>query len=112
MESANERNISRRTFIQNTAAGVVGLGAGAALSCADIKKKAEVDMINLEILEPHGELAFPERKGLFAPRLSDLNGKKIAIMAMGRDSMAFFDTIKSMLKNKYPTVEFVHFSYR
>jgi hypothetical protein len=25
----------------------------------------------LEVLEPHGELAFPERQGLFAQRLSD-----------------------------------------
>ena len=44
----------------------------------------------LEILEPHGQLAFPERQGLFASRLSDLNGKKIAIMAMGPDSHGFF----------------------
>jgi hypothetical protein len=65
----------------------------------------------LEVLEPHGRLAFPERRGLSAPRLSDLNGIKIAIMAMGPDSLAFFETIKSMLKNKYPAVEFVHFSY-
>ncbi|MBN1831636.1 MAG: hypothetical protein JW896_05940, partial [Deltaproteobacteria bacterium] len=64
-----------------------------------------------EVLEPHGELAFPEREGLSAPRLKNLNEKKIAIMAMGADSMAFFDTIKSMLKDKYPGVEFVHFSY-
>ena len=67
--------------------------------------------LTLEVLEPHGQLAFPERQGLFAPRLSDLNGKKIAIMAMGLDSMVFFDTIKSMLKNRYPTVEFAHFNY-
>jgi len=77
--------------------------------------KEEIQMTNngftLEVLEPHGELAFPERQGLFAPRLKDLNGKKIAIMAMGADSIAFFDTIKSMLKDKYPGVEFVHFSY-
>jgi hypothetical protein len=32
-------------------------------------------------------------------------------MAMGEDSMSFFDTIKSMLKSKYPSVEFIHFSY-
>jgi hypothetical protein len=42
--------------------------------------KEEIQMKNedftLEVLEPHGELAFPERQGLFAPRLSDLNGKK------------------------------------
>ncbi len=111
MKSDNKRNITRRTFIQGAAAGVVGMGAGAALSCADVKKEAGTEMVTLEILEPHGELAFPERKGLSAPRLSDLNGKKIAIMAMGQDSMTFFDTIKAMFKEKYPSVEFIHFSY-
>jgi hypothetical protein len=112
MESGNNRNVSRRTFIQSAAAGVAGLGAGAALSCADAKKESGTKgMVTIEILEPHGELAFPERQGLSAPRLRDLNGKKIAIMAMFQDSMAFFDTIKSMLKDKYPAVEFVHFSY-
>ncbi len=112
MESKNKRNISRRAFIQGTAAGVTALGAISVMGCADGKKGAEAkDMFTLEILEPHGELAFPERKGLFTPRLTDLNGKKIAIMAMGQDSMAFFDAIKSMLKDKYPSVEFIHFSY-
>ena len=83
------------------------------LSCGISKEETQMidDGFILEVLEPHGELAFPERKGLFAPRLSDLNGKKIAIMAMGPDSMAFFDTIKSMLKDRYPGVEFIHFSY-
>jgi hypothetical protein len=83
------------------------------LSCGISREETQMtnDGFTLEVLEPHGELAFPERQGLFAPRLKDLNGKKIAIMAMGPDSMAFLDTIKSMLKNKYPGVEFVHFSY-
>ncbi len=112
MESGNNRNISRRTFIQSSAAAVAGLGSGAALGCMDVENGAGAKgIVTLEILEPHGELAFPERRGLFAPRLMDLNGKKIAIMAMGADSMAFFDAIKSMLRNKYPGVEFVHFSY-
>jgi hypothetical protein len=85
---------------------------GASLSCADGKKEAGAnDMVTLEILEPHGELAFPERRGLSAPRLSNLNGKKIAILAMFQDSLTFFDTIKSMLKRQYPSVEFIHYSY-
>src|SRR4030042_6325967 len=112
MKPGNNRDVSRRAFIQGTAAGVVAFGTVSTLSCADTKNEAGAkDTVTIEILEPHGELAFPERHGLSAPRLSDLNGKKIAIMAMGQDSMAFFDTIKSMLKDKYPEVEFVHFSY-
>jgi hypothetical protein len=83
------------------------------LSCDISKEEIQRtdDVFTLEVLEPHGELAFPERQGLSAPRLNDLNGKKIAIFAWGTDSMAFFDTIKSMLKDKYPSVEFVHFGY-
>jgi hypothetical protein len=111
-DSNIQKNVSRRSFVQSTAAGVVGLGAGASLSCVDRKKEAGANAtVTLEILEPHGELAFPERHGLSAPRLSNLNGKKIAIMAMGQDSMAFFDTIKSKLKKRYPSVEFIHYSY-
>jgi hypothetical protein len=35
-----------------------------------IKKKSGTrNMVTLEILEPHSELAFLERKGLFAPLL-------------------------------------------
>ena len=111
-DSIIKKHVSRRSFVQSTAAGVAGLGAGTALSCADRKKGAGANApVTLEILEPHGELAFPERHGLSAPRLSDLNGKKIAIMAMGQDSMAFFDTIKSRLKKRYPSVAFIHYSY-
>ena len=83
--------------------------SSCGISCEKIQTTH--DGFTLEVLEPHGELAFAERQGLFAPRLGDLNGKKIAIMAMFQDSMLFFDTIKSMLKNKYPGVEFVHFSF-
>ena len=89
MKTGNNSKESRRTFIQRTAAGVAGLSAGAALSCTNRKKEAGANDTVLEILEPHGELAFPERKGLFAPRLSNLNGKKIAIMAIFQESMAF-----------------------
>ena len=51
------------------------------LSCGNSKEETQMtnDGYTLEVLEPHGELAFPERQGLFAPRLRDLNGKKIAI---------------------------------
>ncbi len=63
----------------------------------------------LEVLNPRGVLADPRRLGLFAPRPADLNGKKIAVMAMWADSEAFFAAITEMLKEKYPSVEFVNF---
>ncbi len=108
----NNKNLTRRTFIKCSAAGAAVIGAGASLGCsAQNNKKEAGGTVTLEILEPHGELANTERKGLFAPRLTDLNYKKIAIMAMGHDSMFFFDTVKAMFKNRYPEVEFIHFSY-
>jgi hypothetical protein len=60
MKSDNKRNITRRTFIQSTAAGVMGMGAVAAFSCAETKSESNKnEMVTLEILEPQGELAFP-----------------------------------------------------
>ena len=38
--------------------------------------------VSLEILEPRGVLSDPKREGLFAPRLSDLNGRTIALMGI------------------------------
>jgi hypothetical protein len=112
MKSRNSMQKSRRAFIQSAAAGVVGLGAGSTLSCADGGKGAGAKgPVTIEIMEPHGELAYPERHGLSAPRLSTLNGKKIAILAMFQDSLTFFDTIKSRLKEQYTSVEFIHYRY-
>jgi len=62
----------------------------------------------LEVLNPRGVLEDPRRRGLFAPRPADLNGKQICVMALWSDSEAFFATITQMLKEKYPAVEFVY----
>lgn len=40
------------------------------------------NQVTLEILEPRGVLENPHREGLFAPRLTDLNGKTIALMGI------------------------------
>ncbi|MDR1726941.1 MAG: twin-arginine translocation signal domain-containing protein [Acidobacteriota bacterium] len=98
---------TRRGFIKEVSAGAVAGATLANLGCST--GAGGKGAVTLEILEPHGELAFPERKGLSAPRLGDLNGKKVAILAIGADSEAFFDTVKAMMKQRYPKVEFVHF---
>jgi hypothetical protein len=64
-------------------------------------------MYTLTVLEPRGVLKNPTRKGLFAPRLDTLNGKKIAIL--DHDSPLFFEIFEELLAAKYPTVEFVHY---
>jgi hypothetical protein len=58
----------------------------------------------LQVLNPRGEPAYPERMGLFAPRPSDLNGKRVAILAM-YDCMDFFKAIAEMLGEKYPKAD-------
>ena len=58
----------------------------------------------LQVLNPRGEPAYPERKGLFAPRPADLNGKRVAILAMA-DCMDFFKVIAEMLGEKYPNAD-------
>ena len=66
--------------------------------------------ISLEILEPRGALADPRREGLFAPRLSDLNGRTVALMGINipffhSSSEPFFDVVERKLKERYPEVK-------
>ena len=67
--------------------------------------------VSLEILEPSGVLKNPERKGLFAPRLTDLNGKTIALLSINIPihfnsfSDPFFDAVEKKLKERYPEVK-------
>jgi hypothetical protein len=64
-------------------------------------------MVTLEVLEPRGVLSNPKREGLSNPRVSDLNGKRIAIL--GHSKSLFFEAIEVMLKEAYPTAEIVRF---
>lgn len=79
------------------------------------QKQASAKQVTLEILEPKGVLSDPKREGLSNPRLNDLNGKTIALMSIHVDNLhqfgseLFFDMLEVMLKNKYPTIKFVHF---
>ena len=66
--------------------------------------------VSLEILEPRGVLEDPKREGLFAPRLSDLNGKTIALMGINipvfhSSSEPFFEVVEKRLRERYPQVK-------
>ena len=66
--------------------------------------------VSLEILEPRGVLSDPKRQGLFAPRLSDLNGKTIALMGINipvfhSSSEPFFEVVEKRLRERYPEVK-------
>ena len=65
--------------------------------------------VSLEILEPRGVLSDPKREGLFAPRLSDLNGRTIALMGINipvfhTSSEPFFEVVEKRLRERYPKV--------
>ena len=65
--------------------------------------------VSLEILEPRGRLQDPHREGLTAPRLTDLNGKTIALMGINipyfrSSSEPFFEVVERKLKERYPGV--------
>ncbi len=66
--------------------------------------------VSLEILEPRGILQDPKREGLFAPRLTDLNGKTIALMGINipvfhSSSEPFFEVVEKRLRERYPEVK-------
>jgi hypothetical protein len=72
------------------------------------KEKTAADQVTLEILEPKGVLSNPKREGLSNPRLTDLNGKTIALMSIHVDALRqlgselFFEILAEQLKERYP----------
>lgn len=63
-----------------------------------------------EVLSPWAEVDPVPLKGI-APRLSDLNGKKIGLFTMiyKRASTPILKVVEKRLKEKYPTTEFKWF---
>jgi hypothetical protein len=59
----------------------------------------------LEVMDPRGVLADPAVVGLKVPRVTDLDGKKIALLSEKPDSDLFFNAMESLLKNSYPAAE-------
>jgi len=69
--------------------------------------------VKLEVLEPKGVLSDPKREGLSNPRLTELNGKTIALMSIHVDDLRqfgselFFEILADMLKERYPDMKFI-----
>ena len=62
-----------------------------------------------EVLSPWAEADPSSLKGL-APRMSDLAGKKIGLLRNGkRAAEPILTVIEKMLREKYPTTEFIWF---
>ncbi len=108
----SNNGITKRNFFQSVMAGAVGLGALVALvtqSCAPAPD-ATRDEITLEVLDPRGELVSSEVTGLSNPRVGDLNGKKVALLAEKPDSELFFNAMEKLLKKAYPDVTILRFT--
>ncbi len=68
--------------------------------------------VSFEILEPRGKLNDPRREGLSNPRLTDLNGKTLALMSIHVDALfqfgteLFYDLLEEELRSRYPDIRF------
>ena len=60
--------------------------------------------ISLEVLNPMGVIEPPQTLGL-APRISDLAGKKVAMLHNGKPGVKnLYDVLEELLKQKYPSI--------
>ena len=68
--------------------------------------------VTLEVLEPRGVLENAHREGLSNPRLTDLNGKTLALMSIHVDNLfqfgseLFFNILEEELLKRYPDIKF------
>ena len=68
--------------------------------------------VSIQVLEPKGRLENTHREGLSNPRLTDLNGKTIALMSIHVDNLfqfgseLFFDLLQEELLKRYPDIKF------
>ena len=69
----------------------------------------EQSRVTLEVQNPRGVLESVPVTGLSNPRLSSLDGKRIALLSEKQGSIQFFDAIEALLKERFPTVTVVRF---
>ncbi len=65
--------------------------------------------ITLEVLNPRGVLPPVPVTGLTNPRVSDLNGKRIALLSEKQDAINFFDGVEELIKQRYPAATVLRF---
>ena len=99
--------ISRRKF---TAGSMALMGAYTAFGSqkspvSTAGTKAPPANVTIQVLNPAGEIEPPPTLGL-NPRLSDLNGKTIALMDNWKAGGVYLqDRFEELLKKKYPNVK-------
>jgi hypothetical protein len=130
MSQENNKKISRRKFLIDTGlvAGGAALGTTLLASCAakttteTVTKNITVTSppvtvtatsapkpISIEVYEPTGAGAMAITN-MFAPRLTTLDGKTIALMACDASKWQTFRIlpyVSALIQKKYPTAKFV-----
>ena len=84
----------KRFFIRLVMVGIM-IHAILIIQSCNSKTETEQKEIVLEVLDPCGTLVSPEVTGLSNDRISDLNGKKIALMADKPDAIVFFNSMET-----------------
>jgi len=105
-------DVSRRGFLKGAATATVGvpllalpLGCTSDMKDRPSNQRGEI----LEVLNPRGVLHSVPITGLSSPRLTDLAGKKIALLSEKSDAVVFFDAMEKLLKERYPTATILRF---
>jgi len=82
------------------------VSVAALLLCALPFATAQQRQVTLKVMNPMGVIEPPKTYGL-APRVADLNGKKIALMHNNKPGASnLLDALQELLKKKYPNASF------
>jgi hypothetical protein len=76
---------------------------------AETAPTGDTGNLSLQVLNPRGVIQSAPIIGLTTPRVSDLNGKRIAILSEKEESHRFFDALEKLIKQKYPTATILRF---
>ena len=90
--------VTRRRFLKGAAAAAA---AGVPVIALPLGCKQSDKVI--EVLNPRGVLHSAPITGLTNPRITDLSGKRIALLSEKPDAVLFFDAMEKLLKERYPT---------
>ena len=111
--------IARREFLRDAGMVVAGPAVASAVFPAVCAAGAEgaaetaavpPGKVELELLNPKGVIDHPPMLGI-SPRVAALDGKKIAMIHNNKPgAKTFLDAVEELLKAKYPTMTFAHFS--
>ena len=79
----------------------------AVASAKTVQAPAKQGSITLQVLNPMGVIEPPPTLGL-SPRVTDLAGKKIALMHNNKQGASnLYDALQELLQKKYPTATLV-----